>query len=111
MRALSTAGRPLPVAAIVDLVEGDLGFEVSRQSVKCCLMAGIRGAAPLLNGSSGAGTGFRGRSHFSQNRDRKPVETLLLQKPAQCSPCSRIRAADEHVTTVSWALEDTSVRP
>jgi hypothetical protein len=47
-RALSTAGRPLHVAAIVDLVEADLGFEVSRDSVKCCLMAGIRGAAPLF---------------------------------------------------------------
>jgi hypothetical protein len=47
-RALSAAGRPLRVDAIVDLVEAELGREVSRDSVKCCLMAGIRGAAPLF---------------------------------------------------------------
>jgi hypothetical protein len=47
-RALSAAGRPLHVAAIVELVEADLGREVSRESVKCCLMAGIRGATPLF---------------------------------------------------------------
>jgi hypothetical protein len=47
-RALSVAGRPLRVAAVVELVEADLGCQVSRDSVKCCLMAGIRGAAPLF---------------------------------------------------------------
>ncbi len=47
-RALTVAGRPLRVAAVVELVEADLGFQVSRDSVKCCLMAGIRGAAPLF---------------------------------------------------------------
>jgi hypothetical protein len=47
-RALSAAGRPLRLAEILDAVESDLGSGVSRDSVKCCLTAGIRGATPLF---------------------------------------------------------------
>ncbi len=43
-RALSAAERPLRLAEILGLVEADLGFGVSRDSVKCCLTAGVRGS-------------------------------------------------------------------
>jgi hypothetical protein len=47
-RVLSAAGRPMRLAEILQSVEADLGFRVSRDSVKCCLTAGIRGIEPRL---------------------------------------------------------------